>query len=452
MFLCQQCGNRQPKWLGRCPECGEWSSFVETLEQPRGKASLGHSAPGAAAVQRLADLAPEHLARFEVPLAEFNRVLGGGLVPGSVILVGGDPGIGKSTLLLHVAAQMSDRLAPVLYVSGEESVRQLKLRAERLGIRADGLLVLAETDLDSLLRRFQEAQPRLVIVDSIQTICSEALGSPAGSVGQLRECTQQLIAFAKRTDVPVFLVGHVTKEGTIAGPRVLEHMVDAVLYLEGERFHAFRVLRAVKNRFGSTDEIGIFEMRDAGLVEVGNPSSVFLEERNSASPGSAVTVMLEGSRPVLVELQALVAPTYLAMPRRSANGVDGNRLAMLLAVLTRRAGLALGNQDVYVNVVGGLRVGEPAADLGLALAISSSLLDRPLPAELVVFGEVGLGGELRSVQQAARRAREAQALGFTRCLIPRSRYIEARHEASATGGLELIQVETIAEAVSAVLR
>ncbi|MDE3075967.1 MAG: DNA repair protein RadA [Chloroflexota bacterium] len=447
VFVCQQCGNHEAKWAGRCSECGEWNSLVETIEQPRSKTARERAAPGAEP-QRLADLTAESTERYPVPLAELNRVLGGGLVPGSVVLVGGDPGIGKSTLLLQLAASMYPRLDPVLYVAGEESARQVKLRAERLGIAESKLFVLPETSLDQILAAIDRHRPRLVVVDSIQTTYSEALGSAAGTVGQLRECAQQIIAMAKATDTPVFLVGHVTKEGAIAGPRVLEHMVDAVLYLEGERMHAYRVLRAVKNRFGSTDEVGVFEMGEAGMTEVASPSAAFLAERNPESPGSAVTVTIEGTRPILVEVQALVAPSYLAMPRRSANGVDLNRLAMILAVLSKRAGLALGNHDVYVNVVGGLKVSEPAADLGLALAIASSFVDRPLPPGLVAFGEVGLGGELRSVQQSARRAREAAALGFHRCLMPARSVADAR----AARELELSGAVTLAEAVDASLR
>src|SRR5581483_1497151 len=369
VFVCQQCGNRELKWAGRCAECGAWNSLVDTIEQPR-KADAVRLPAGAAGagVQRLAVLAPESLERLDVPLGEIRRVLGGGLVPGSVVLIGGDPGIGKSTLLLQLAAAMCCQDRTVLYVSGEESARQIKLRAERLGVRAPELLLLAETDVDVVLDAVERQRPGMVVIDSIQTMYSASLGSAPGTVGQLRECAPQLIGLAKRTDVPVFLVGHVTKEGAIAGPRVLEHMVDAVLYLEGERFQAYRILRAVKNRYGSVDELGVFEMTDAGMAGVDSPSAVFLAERVARAPGSAVTVTLEGTRPLVVETQALVSSSFLAMPRRSANGIDAGRLALLLAVLGKRAGLALGNQDVYVNVVGGLRISEPAADLALAMA------------------------------------------------------------------------------------
>jgi DNA repair protein RadA/Sms len=377
-----------------------------------------------------------------VPLAEIARVLGGGLVPGSVNLIGGDPGIGKSTLLLQLAAVMSPGLGSVLYVSGEESVRQIKLRAERLGIRGSELLLLAETELDQVLACIEHERPGLAVIDSIQTMYTPALGSAPGTVGQLRECTQQLIGLAKRTDVPVFLVGHVTKEGAIAGPRVLEHMVDAVLYLEGERFQAYRILRAAKNRFGSVDEVGILQMTDAGMSEVESASTAFLAERSAQAPGSAVTVTMEGTRPLLIETQALVAPSYLSMPRRSANGIDANRLALLIAVLSKRAGLPLGSHDVYVNVAGGLRVSEPAVDLAVALAIASSLRDKALPEDVFLFGEVGLGGELRSVNQAERRIKEAAGMGFRRVVLP------ARNAGGqGGGGVELSRARTLMEAI-----
>jgi DNA repair protein RadA/Sms len=445
VFVCQQCGNRQPKWAGRCSECGEWGSLVETLEQPRvaknGARPRGALANGAG-LRRLSELTAEAVERLSVPMAEVSRVLGGGLVPGSVNLVGGDPGIGKSTLLLQLAAVMAPSVSDVLYVSGEESVRQVKVRAERLGLNAAGLLLLAETDIDLVLDGIEQAKPGLAIIDSIQTMRSSALESAPGTVGQLRECAQQLIGLAKRTDIPIFLVGHVTKEGAIAGPRVLEHMVDAVLYLEGERFQAYRVLRAVKNRFGSVDEVGVLEMTDAGLTEVESPSRVFLAERSTDEPGSAVTVIMEGSRPLLIETQALVSSSYLSMPRRSANGIDANRLGLLIAVLGRRAGLSLASQDVYVNVVGGLRISEPAADLALAMAVASSLRDRALPEDCVFFGELGLGGELRSVGHAERRIKEAANLGFKRALVPR------RNLGSVPGcGIELTGVSTLTEAI-----
>jgi DNA repair protein RadA/Sms len=444
VFVCQQCGNRELKWAGRCSECGEWGSLVETLEQPAPKAAARgpRAVAGPTAVQRLADVSPESLARLPVPIGEVSRVLGGGLVPGSVNLIGGDPGIGKSTLLLQLAAAMAPGLGSVLYVSGEESTRQIKLRAERLGIQAGELLLLAETDLDAILNAIEQHRPGLVVVDSIQTTSTDALASAPGTVGQLRECAQQLIGLAKRTDIPVFLVGHVTKEGAIAGPRVLEHMVDAVLYLEGERFQSYRMLRAAKNRFGSVDEVGILEMREQGMAEVASPSEAFLAERSSHAPGSAVTVTMEGTRPLLVELQALVSASYLAMPRRSANGIELNRLNLLIAVLSKRLGLPLGSHDVYANVVGGLRISEPAVDLAVAMAIASSLRDQPLPDDLVMFGEVGLGGELRSVNHGDRRLKEAAALGFRRALVP------GRNAGGGAGvSLELTGTRTLMESI-----
>jgi len=416
------------------------------LGQPASKNGAKARSSAAASLQRLRDIAPEAIERLQVPMPEVSRVLGGGLVPGSVNLIGGDPGIGKSTLLLQLAAAMAPAVGEVLYVSGEESARQIKLRAERLGINAAEMLLLAETALDSVLQAIERQKPGLAVIDSIQTMYSPVLGSAPGTVGQLRECAQQLIGLAKRTDVPIFLIGHVTKEGAIAGPRVLEHMVDAVLYLEGERFQTYRILRAVKNRFGSVDEVGVLQMTDAGMSEVDSPSEVFLAERSAQSPGSAVTVTMEGSRPLLVETQALVSSSYLSMPRRSANGIDANRLGLLIAVLSKRAGVALGSQDVYVNVVGGLRINEPAIDLALAMAIASSLRDRPLPEDLVLFGEVGLGGELRSVNHAERRIKEAANLGFRRALVP------ARNAGRGqNGSIELTGARTLMEAIDVCL-
>lgn len=448
VFVCQQCGNRELKWAGRCSECGEWGSLVETLEAPSGGSAKGGGrtsagAPaGASRPQRLSDMAADAVQRLSVPLAEIERVLGGGLVPGSVNLIGGDPGIGKSTLLLQLAAAMCPLLGSVLYVSGEESARQIKLRADRLGIRSPELMLLAETDVEQVLSCIEQERPGMAVIDSIQTIFTPTLGSAPGTVGQLRECTQQLIALAKRSDVPIFLVGHVTKEGAIAGPRVLEHMVDAVLYLEGERFQAYRILRAVKNRFGSVDEVGILQMTDAGMSEVEGASKAFLAERSAQAPGSAVTVTMEGTRPLLVETQALVAPSFLSMPRRSANGVDGNRLALLIAVLTKRAGLPLGSHDVYVNVAGGLRISEPAVDLAVAMAIASSLRDKALPEDVVLFGEVGLGGELRSVNQGERRIKEAGTLGFRRAVVP-----SKTASGGGKGNVELSRARTLMEAI-----
>jgi len=437
VFVCQECGQESARWLGRCPDCQTWNSFVE-----RAVAAAPRAATAAAPVE-MCDLAGEELPRLAIDLPEFERVLGGGIVPGSLILVGGDPGIGKSTLLLQVATLAAAHGRRVLYVSGEESAQQLQMRARRLGTDGRGIFVVAETELDGALQAADALQPALVVVDSIQTVHTQATPSPPGSIAQLRECTMRLMRWAKGTGVPTCIVGHVTKEGDIAGPRLLEHIVDVVLYLEGERFSSYRLLRGVKNRFGSTNEVGVFEMAGDGLTAVENPSEVFLAERGEEAVGSVVVPTLEGSRPLLVEVQALTSPSMLAVPRRTANGLDFNRLVLVTAVLVKRAGLALGNQDVIANVVGGLRVQEPAADLGLALAIASSNRDVALPSDLVAVGEVGLSGELRSVGQLERRLGEAERLGFRRCLLPQS---ALRRGAPATG-LELMPAATLREAI-----
>ena len=381
--------------------------------------------------------------RITVPIEELNRVLGGGLVQGSLVLVGGDPGIGKSTLVLQAAAAIADAAGSVLYVSGEESAQQIKLRADRLGISSDTLLVLADTDLNRVLEIADAEPPGLLIVDSIQTVSVDDISSAAGSVSQVRECTHRLMEWAKPRNIPVMIIGHVTKEGTIAGPRVLEHMVDAVLYLEGERHHQYRILRAVKNRFGSTDEVGVFEMADVGLREVRNPSEAFLEERDGNAAGTTVAVTVEGTRPILVEVQALTTATAFGMPRRSANGFDNGRLQLLVAVLQKRVGLGLGTQDIYANVVGGLRITEPAADLSVALAVASSFRDTRVDPRLVAIGEIGLSGELRSVGQMDRRLIEAKRLGFTKAVVPSavSRADALKH------GLEIIRAASVAEAL-----
>ena len=415
VFVCQNCGNESPKWLGRCPDCNEWNTYVETLVTPTPKAAPSGSATQA---QELSRLPTNSVPRIALPLAEFNRVLGGGIVPGSMVLIGGDPGIGKSTLLLEVASLTAESVGKVLYVSGEESAHQIKLRADRLGLRGEGLFLLPETDLQAIIERGQEMAPRLVIIDSIQTVHSNDLSSAAGSVGQVRECTQRLMRWAKSSNIPIFIVGHVTKDGSIAGPNTLEHIVDVVLYLEGERYSSYRLLRGAKNRFGSTDEVGVFEMRDKGMVEVSNPSQVFLSQRSEGAVGSVIVPTIEGTRPLLVEIQALTSPTAFGLPRRNANGVDYNRLLMISAVLTKRTRLSLGNQDIIANAVGGLKVNEPAADLGIALAIASSFKNAGVKPNLVAIGEIGLSGELRAVSQLEKRLAEAAKLGFTSCLIP----------------------------------
>ncbi|MEE8353531.1 MAG: DNA repair protein RadA, partial [Dehalococcoidales bacterium] len=390
VFVCQQCGREELKWLGRCPSCQEWNSFAEMTVAAKPSA-VRLSSP-ASEPSELSEIVIDAAERSVVPLEEFNRVLGGGLVPGSMTLMGGEPGIGKSTLLLQVAALLAGTGGSVVYVTGEETLRQVKLRAQRLGIGGRGLFLLAETDLDGILKQVERLQPSLVVVDSIQTAYLPQLEALPGSITQVRECTIRLMQWAKAGGVPVFITGHVTKEGAIAGPRVLEHIVDVVLYLEGEQFSAYRVLRCVKNRYGSTNEIGVFEMKEQGLIEVANPSLAFVSQRGTESIGSVVVPVLEGSRPLLVEVQALTNETSFGQPRRTGNGVDFNRLLLVTAVLSRRLGLRLGNQDVIVNVTGGLKIGEPAADLGIALAIASSFKDAAVDPSLAVVGEVGLSG------------------------------------------------------------
>jgi len=441
IFVCQQCGKESLKWLGRCPDCQQWNSFVETtvtapVASPR---SLSPVSPP----QELSQVTIEAADRFPLPLVEFNRVLGGGLVSGSLVLISGDPGIGKSTLLLHASASIAQDKGKVVYISGEETLHQIKLRSERLGITGERLYLLAETDLEVILNQIEQLSPSLVVIDSIQTVYNPELDTAPGSVTQVRECTLKLMHWAKLSGVPVFLAGHVTKDGTIAGPRVLEHIVDVVLYLEGEPFSAYRLLRCVKNRFGSTNEVGVFEMKGQGLIEVDNPSRAFLSQRWGEAIGSAVVPTLEGSRPLVVEIQALTTPTSFGLPRRTANGVDFNRLLLITAVLTKRVGLRLGNQDIIVNVTGGLKIGEPAADLGIALSIASSFRDVGVDPSLVAVGEVGLSGELRAASQLERRVTEAARLGFKRCLVPK---VGAR-VSPAPKDIELIPVSTLREAI-----
>jgi DNA repair protein RadA/Sms len=440
VFVCQECGKESPKWLGRCPDCQQWNSFVEMTVRAE-VAPLRSSGPFLPP-RELSQVAVESTDRTPLPIAEFSRVLGGGVVAGSLALVSGDPGIGKSTLLLQAAASLAGRQRRVVYVTGEETAQQIKLRAERLGLDGEGLYVMPETDLERILEQIEQARPGLLIIDSIQTIYAPGMESAAGSVGQVRECTMRLMQFAKSTGVPVFISGHVTKEGAIAGPRVLEHIVDVVLYLEGEPFSAYRLLRCVKNRFGSTNEVGVFEMKEQGMVEVANPSLAFLSQRGTETVGSAVVPVIEGSRPLLVEIQALTTLNSFGQPRRTANGVDFNRLLMVAAVLTKRVGLKLGNQDILVNVTGGLRVGEPAADLAMALAIASSYRDTEVAPHTAAVGEVGLSGELRAVNQLDRRLSEAARLGFKCCIIPKT-----RAKPNPPKDMEIIAAGTLREAV-----
>jgi DNA repair protein RadA/Sms len=420
-FECQQCGYQAPRWLGRCPDCGAWGSLTETAVPAAGP---GHgrdrAARGATVPVLLSDVPGFAHRRVPTGIGEFDRVLGGGLVPGSVVLVGGDPGVGKSTLLLQAAGALARRELPVLYVSGEESLAQVSERGRRLGADAPGLYLAAETSLEAVLEQIAGLKPALVIADSIQTVWSHALESAAGSLSQVREVAGRLTEVAKREEISVWLIGHVTKEGSLAGPRALEHLVDTVVYFEGDRQHSHRILRATKNRFGPTDEIGVFEMRADGLAPVDNPSALFLAERPPQATGCIVVATLEGTRPILLELQALVTPTGAAVPRRVANGLDTQRVAMLLAVLEKRLGVRLGDADVFLNVVGGLEVREPAADLGVMAAVLSSVRNAPVEPTWAFFGEVGLGGEVRGVPQAEKRLQELARLGFTRAILPRA--------------------------------
>ena len=446
-YVCQSCGASTVRWAGQCKACGEWNTLEETVVQSRKDQSLSRSWMPLSQPQPLPEIQTNQFQRLAVTGAELSRVLGGGIVPGSVVLIGGDPGIGKSTLLLQASAQLAEGSEPVLYISGEESVHQIKMRADRLGLKQPGLYVVSEVALDQILAHIERLNPRLVVVDSIQAISSEELESSAGSVSQVKACATALLRLAKANKIPIFLVGHVTKAGSIAGPRVLEHIVDAVLYLEGDRFHTYRLLRGVKNRFGSTNEVGVFEMTELGMVEVMNPSEAFLAERLADTAGSAIAVTMEGTRPLLVEIQALASTTSFGLPRRTANGVDFNRLLLLVAVLSKRVGLRLFDQDVFVNVIGGLRINEPAADLALALAIASSFQNLPLPADLAAVGEVGLSGELRAVSHLSRRLREAAKLGFGRCIIPATH----RKPSEVPDGVEVIHARSLADALAAAM-
>ena len=418
-YTCQSCGHTAPRWFGRCTACDEWNTCVEERPQPTDARRDQRLTPRAE-LQPITDLSDEDYERLTIGIAEFDRVLGGGIMPGSVVLVGGDPGIGKSTLLLQMAGQLASAGLRLIYISAEESAGQIHLRAGRIGALSDQLFLLPETNLSTLLDQLHSAEPTVVIVDSIQTIYFPELDSAPGSVSQVRECAARLVYFAKESGVPVFLVGHVTKEGTVAGPRVLEHLVDTVLYLEGERHHHFRILRAAKNRFGSTNEIGLFEMRDHGLIEVANPSEILLSERHEGISGSAIVCSMEGTRPLMVEIQALVSRSSFGYPQRVATGIDPKRLSIIIAVLEKRGGYDLSSEDIFINVVGGLRLDEPSVDLGVGLAIVSSFLNRALDFKTVAIGEIGLGGEVRPVNQIERRVAEARNLGFERCLIARS--------------------------------
>jgi len=437
-FFCQSCGHASTKWLGKCPSCGGWNQFVEeeireASEGPSSELHL-HEAP-----RPIADIVADEKERLATGLAEMDRVLGGGVVPGSAVLVGGDPGIGKSTLLLQVCQRIAERGLNVLYCSGEESARQIKLRGKRIGADSDRLLVFVEIALENILAEIRRIEPHAVVIDSIQTVYASNLSSAPGSVGQVREASERLILHAKKTGIPVFLVGHVTKDGSLAGPKVLEHMVDTVLYFEGDSGHAYRIVRGIKNRFGPTNEIGVFEMRDDGLKEVANPSALFLSERPEKAAGSVVVPSLEGTRPILVEIQSLVIPTSFGMPRRTTIGVDHNRVSLLVAVMDKVCGLHLSGHDIFINVAGGVKVDEPAVDLGLVASMASSFLDRPVAPGTVVFGEVGLTGEVRGISQMETRLKEAARMGFTRCILPAGTPAGRRPES----GIEMFGIRSL---------
>ena len=440
VFVCSNCGNESSKWFGRCPACNEWNTCYE--EKINLKSSGKSASKKTATTVKLDDVKKQDIVRTKTGFDELDRVLGGGLVKGSLTLLGGEPGIGKSTLILQICDKIKGE-GQVLYVSGEESAQQIKIRADRLGIKNNDIVFLGETDIDVIEDAILKTNPKLVIIDSIQTMYSDEITSGPGSVSQVREITARIMKMCKQEEITTIIIGHVTKDGNIAGPRVLEHMVDTVLYLEGERYFAYRILRGVKNRFGSTNEIGLFEMNDIGMCEIDNPSSVLLSEKNENVAGSIVVASIEGTRPILVELQALTATSVFGMPRRTANGIDYNRLTLLIAVLEKRTGLPLGNQDVYLNIVGGIKINEPALDLGIILAVSSSFKNIPIPNDVIAIGEVGLTGEVRSVNQIEKRIKEAEKLGFKKCIIPESN----KKLLKDTYKLDIIGVQNISEAM-----
>ncbi len=446
VFFCKECGYESGKWLGQCPGCFAWNSFVEAPQAPK-KAAAAAAGPGALLFERpkrLSEIESSEEDRTGTGFRELDRVLGGGLVKGSLILVGGDPGIGKSTLLLQVCRNLSANEQRVLYISGEESFRQIKMRADRIGSFSENLTILCETSLDRITEVLQEEKPNVAVVDSIQTMYKEDVDSAAGSVSQVREGTNLLMQLAKGLGITIFLIGHVTKEGVVAGPRTLEHMVDTVLYFEGEKNASYRIIRGVKNRFGATNEIGVFEMAQEGLREVKNPSEYMLSGRPLEASGSVVSCSMEGTRPILVEIQGLVCKTNFGLPRRTAAGVDYNRMNLLLAVLEKRAGLHMSECDAYVNLAGGVKITEPAMDLGIVMALVSSYRDRPVDDQTIIFGEVGLAGEIRSVNMAQARVREAAKLGFTTCILPKSNLKGLKEE---SGNMRLVGVQTLREAI-----
>ncbi len=444
VYTCQSCGYQAPKWLGKCPDCGQWQSFVEEYQSARPSAI---PTEGMLSAMRepvcINDIELEGEERILTGISEFDRVLGGGIVPGTMILIGGDPGIGKSTLMLQAQCSLAEKGLKVLYVSGEESIRQLSIRSRRLSAKSTGLFVISEIDIEAILSIVGSVKPDVLVVDSIQTMFCPDLSSAPGSVSQVRESAMKLMLLSKKTNLPTFLVGHVTKDGAIAGPKLLEHMVDTVLYFEGDRNHIFRILRSVKNRFGSTNEIGVFEMKENGLNEILNPSAAFLSEKPSSSPGSVVTASMEGTRPILVELQALASSTNFGTPRRTILGLDHNRVALLAAVMEKKLGMHLMGYDIFMNVAGGVKVDEPAVDMGIIAAVASSFLDRPVSDGTVVLGEVGLTGEVRAISHAETRVAEIQKMGFKRCLLPKSNL----KRITGTGKIELSGINSISEAM-----
>lgn len=443
LFCCTHCGYQTPKWLGKCPECNQWDSLAEERAAPTGRFSAVSGGGAGCRIEAIpidsVDIEDE--TRIATGIAEFDRVLGGGIIRGSLVLIGGDPGIGKSTLLLQVLHGLAHRGHKALYVSGEESLRQLKLRSRRISALTSGMLAVAEIDLDAIIEMVASVKPDALVIDSIQTMYSHDAASAPGSVSQVREATMKLMVMAKQTGIPVFLIGHVTKDGAIAGPRIMEHMVDTVLYIEGDQNHLFRILRAVKNRFGSTNEIGVFEMKESGLVEVSNPSAVFLAERAKNAPGSVVTACMEGTRPILVELQALISSAGFGTPRRTILGLDHNRVSLLVAVMEKKLGLNMAGQDIFMNVAGGVKVTEPAVDLGVVSAVASSFLERPVPEGTLLVGEVGLAGEVRGVAHLAARIGEIRKMGFTRCIVPEN----SLKPLKKTRDIELIGIRQLSE-------
>ena len=457
IFYCTQCGNETPKWAGKCPACGSWNTIVEQPAEPRKKASAGQQGGGIRGgllnrPKPMAEVETTDELRFETGLSELDRVLGGGAVQGSLVLVGGDPGIGKYTLLLQVCKNLADAHHSVLYISGEESLQQIKIRADRIGSFTESLELFCETNLADISSVLRRKKPRVVIIDSIQTMYSEEVSSAPGSVSQVRQATSLLLQLAKSLGITIFIVGHVTKEGVVAGPRVLEHMVDTVLYFEGDRHAAYRILRSVKNRFGSTNEIGVFEMQQVGLVEVENPSEYMLNGRPEGASGSIVTCSIEGTRPILLEIQALVCKTGFGLPRRTAAGADLNRVNLLMAVLEKRAGIPLSSCDAYVNIAGGVKMNEPAIDLGIVLAIISSYRENPINEKTICFGEVGLSGEVRAVSMAEQRVTEAKKLGFDECILPQVSLDSMKDSGSVPKGIRLTGVRSVKDAMDAILK